>query len=676
MQTPLFDRDLSWLSFNYRVLLEAQNPEVPLLERLRFAAIYSSNLDEFFRVRVADIRSIELVDKKKINDQLDLDPSGLLHDIHEEVKRQLEEYGRTLVQILKALKSEGIEILQDPKRFSAAQKASMLHFFKTKILSFLRPVFFEENIEHVFLDNQALYLAITLSNGENTRHAYLNIPSANLPRFMILPSSKEGHFPFVFLDDIVREHLDLVFPGHEIVECKSIKLNKDADLHIEDEYSGDLVEKIEKQISKRNLGRPSRFLYDQTMSEDLLKRLKKAFYLKKADLVAGGRYHNLNDFFQITNPVGKTHLEYAKLEPVNHKEIDSHRSVFEAIDEADRMLHFPYQSYDYVLQFFNEAAIDPSVKEINVTFYRMANDSLIGEALISAARNGKKVVVFMELKARFDEANNLQWAVRMKEAGIRIVYSMPGLKVHAKVALVRKKIGEDKRYYGFFGTGNLNEKTAKIYCDHGLLTANQEMNRELAQVFKFLHKRKKPSAFERLIVSQFGAVEAFQALMDHEIDRAKKGKPAKMILKVNNLEEANMINKIYEAAAAGVDVTLLVRSICCIVPGTHGIRVLRLVDRYLEHARVFYFYRDGQEQVFLGSSDWMTRNLHRRVEVTFPVVDQKLRQQILEIIRLQIADNTKLSELSPAMENSPAASKKVKVNAQLSTYHHVAQWHK
>ncbi len=659
-ELTFIDRDLSWISFNYRVLLEAKNPKVPLLERLRFIAIYSSNLDEFFRVRVAAIRSIREIDKKKINESAGVG-KDLLKEIHSTISGQLDEYGQTLRAILSELNGKGIFIPDSLDQLSSQHKLEVSHYFKTKVLAYLRPYIFDRSTASPFLNNQQLYLAMRLQKDGEECFGYVNIPSDQLPRYYHIQDN-DNHY-FLYLDDIVRDNIGLVFPGFEVLECKSVKLNKDADLHIDDEFSGDLVEKIEKQIKKRNLGTPSRFLYDRSMSEDLIDFFTDTFELAESDLVAGGRYHNLNDLFGIFNPT-RHKLEYDRQQPITHAAIERSNSLLKCLEAQDCLLHFPYQSYDYVLQFFNEAAVDPDVKEIYVTFYRMAGESVIGEALISAANNGKKVIVFMELKARFDEENNLRWASRLKEAGVKIIYSIPGLKVHAKVALVRKK----KISYGFFGTGNLNEKTAKIYCDHGLLSTNKDLTAELFQVFRFLHKRKSPDPFKHLIVSQFNAIDKFSALIDREIKNQKKGKSARIVIKLNNLEEKQMIAKLYEAAEAGVDVELLVRSICCLVPETSGIRVTRIVDRYLEHARVFHFWNDGNEEVYLGSSDWMTRNLHRRVEVCFPIFDKKLKEEILAILKLQLQDNSNAVLLDPEMKNVAIRNDHSLVNAQHDTY--------
>ncbi len=661
----LFDRDLSWLSFNYRVLLEADDPSVPLVERLRFAAIFSSNLDEFFRVRVANLRRLVEIDKKKINKKIDIEPDRLLQQIQKEVGTQLRFYGKVLSKVLKELKSKGLSINYTGK-IPIRDQVELNIFFKIKLMGYLRIQKLKK--KSLFLDNRALYFVVsTIKSGEEITYI-LNIPSNKVSRFHTL-KSRQGSRVY-FIDDIIRNNLDMVFPDHEIKGCYSIKLNKDADLQIDDEYEGDLVQKIEKQVQKRNLGVPSRFLYDSTIPAEVLQQLVDALDLNEADLYVGGRYHNLNDFFPVSSP--DPGLVYEKQVPVSNKSLDVRNSLFESIKAQDQILHFPYQSYNYILRFFNEAAIHPDVKKIDVTFYRMAENSMIGEALISAANNGKKVNVFMEVKARFDEENNLLWARKMEAAGISIHYSIPGLKVHAKAALVTMKSKEEgTTYFGFYGTGNLNEGTAKIYCDHSLLTSNPGMNEELKQVFDFLNTRKKPHAFKHLIVSQFGALERFAGLIQREMDNHARGLPAEIIIKLNNLEEPSLIEKLYEAAESGVSVTLIVRSICCLIPETHGIRVVRVVDRYLEHARVFYFSNAGEEELFMGSSDWMSRNLHRRVEVTFPVYQKHIRDQVKDLLQVQLKDNTKAVRLDSKMNNLRIASTKPYRRAQVDTYEYI-----
>ena len=650
----LFDRDLSWLSFNYRVLMEAMDDQVPLLERLKFIAIYSSNLDEFFRVRVANIRNLEAIDRKKINKRIDVKPKKLLNQIHDTVSSQLSEYGQTLKEIVGSLKANGIYICQDISEIPKEFESALLHFFKTSVSGLIRIVDLNES-ERLFLDNQGIYLAVRFESGESK---VLNVPSNRIGRFF--KKSNDLSTYFIFLDDVIRIHLDIIFPGKEIAECCAIKLSKDADLQIDDEFEGDLVKKIEKQIQKRNLGAPARFLYDPEMSKAFLVLLASKLALETKDLTSGGRYHNLNDFLEIDS--SDASLGYESLHSIAIKELDEARSIMERVESRDILLHFPYQSYDYILQFFNEAAIDPEVEEINVTFYRMAKTSMIGEALISAAQNGKKVAVFMEVKARFDEANNLYWAKRLRESGAKIIYSLPGLKVHAKVALIKK---HDKMY-GFFGTGNLNEKTSEIYGDMGLLTTNKAMTQELSNVFQHLLTKHTPPVFDQLIVSQFGAFEKFGALIDQEIKNAEVGKEARIILKVNNLQESTLIEKLDQAAKKGVDVKLIVRSICCLVP-SKSIKIKRIVDRYLEHSRVFYFFNDGKAELFLGSADWMNRNLHRRIEVCFPIHNEQMKQDVLTMLKYQWQDDEKGVWLTSKLQNK-RPKKEYNIRAQVETY--------
>ncbi|WP_436518025.1 polyphosphate kinase 1 [Ekhidna sp. To15] len=653
----LFDRDLSWLSFNYRVLMEAMDSDVPLLERLRFIAIYSSNLDEFFRVRVANIRNIKQIDKKKINKRIDFNAKSLLEEIHEEVRHQLDEYGAALNTIIEKLQEKNQVICMHADEIPEAIRPQLLHFFKTQVSAFLRPIEVSKD-KPLFLDNQAIYLAVQLKNG---KVKIVNIPSQNLGRFSSFKVDDRTYY--IFLDDIIRLHLDILFPENEVVSAYSIKLNKDSDLQIDDEFEGNLVKKIEAQIQKRNLGSPSRFLFDTEMNEVLISTLIEKLKLMPEDMITGGRYHNLNDFFQID--IKDSDFIYPNRSAVKVSDLESNKSIFESIEKKDRLLHFPYQSYDYVLQFFNEAATDPDVREINVTFYRMAKKSFIAEALISAAKNGKKVIVFMEVKARFDEQNNLEWARKMRAAGVKIIYSLPGLKVHAKVALVKKA----DQMYGFFGTGNLNEKTSEIYCDHGLLSKNPEITKELSEVFQHLLTRYTPPPFKHLIVSQFGALETFIAKIDREIRHAEAGREARLIIKINNLQESALIEKLYEAAEKGVDVKLIVRSICCLVPN-ENLKVKRIVDRYLEHGRVFYFHNDGDQEVYLGSSDWMNRNLHRRIEVSFPILEDHLKQEILTILKFQWQDDVKGVWLSEKIENL-RPEPKINIRAQSSTYEYL-----
>ena len=676
------DRDLSWLSFNYRILQEAADADLPLYDRLKFIAIYSSNLDEFFRVRVASIRSFGEIGKKKLNEKLNLKPRKLHKAILTEVNRQLAEYGQVLRgQIIPGLNERGVH-LYFGDALLPDHKEAVNYLFRTKVLAFLKPVFIKEgNESRFFLNNCEIYFALRLrrkANPEQLEYAFMNIPSDEMPRFHALPETGGKHH-YITVDDIIREHLDMVFPDYEVLNCCSIKLNKDAELYIDDEYHGNLVEKINKQIDKRNIGVPSRFLYDAQMPPDLKEACSFAFGLSDQDMVAGGRYHNLNDLMKLPNPLGKS-LESARRKTLVYPPLEKANSIFEEIRDQDHMLHFPYFSYDYVLRFFNEAAIDPRVKSLKITLYRMASQSLIGQALISAAKNGKEVTVFVEVKARFDEENNLRWAKRMEEAGIKIIFSIPGLKVHAKVALVQREEADGSlRGYAFLGTGNFNEVTAGIYSDSGLLTGNQALTNELDGVFVHLLDRSQPKPFEHILVSQFNLRDRFIEAIQREIDWANLGKPARIIVKLNNLESQEMIDKLYEASRAGVQIDMLVRTICCLKPGVEGfsenIRVTRIVDTFLEHARVWIFHNNGDEQVYLGSSDWMNRNLFHRIEVVYPVLDAGIREEVKQLINLQFADNCKAAWLDTDLKNVRKQPREGEepVSAQQAIYRHLKQ---
>ncbi len=668
-----FDRDLSWLSFNERVLMEAANPGVPLYERVKFLAIYSSNLDEFFRVRVAGLRSIVDIDKKKINKEFDRPPKEVLAELLQVVHLQQEEFGRIKrEEVIPLLKKEGIYLYRD-EDILEEHREYIEHYFKSNVLSYLQPVIISgENIRKPYLENRQLYMVIDLIGADDrAEYALVNVPSGPLSRFISLPKFNDIHY-YIAIEDIVKENLDFLFHQYKVMGCYSIKLNRDADLNIEDEYSGDLVKKIKKQIDKRDLGVPSRFLYDSLMPKQTLEFIQAKFDLSEDDLVAGGRYHNMHDLFQLKNPL-KPKLENEPLTAIRKKVLDHKRLIFDAIDEHDILLHFPYQTYDYVLRFFNEAALDPQVKEINVTFYRIAPDSFICNALISAAHNGKDVTVFVEIKARFDEANNLRWAEKMEKAGIKIVYSIPGLKVHAKVALVKRELENGTtRKYGYFGTGNFNEKTAIIYADEALLTHQSYLTDELDNLFAYLSDQKREISFHELLVAQFNITDRFIALIDREIEHALQGNKAHIIIKMNNLQDDIMIDKLYEASKAGVKIELIVRAICCLRPGLEGlsenITVHRIVDRFLEHSRVFYFYNNGSEDIYLGSADWMKRNLYHRIEVVFPLYDPSLKQEMIQLLNFQLADNTKGCLLDADLHNVMIDNGPERVRSQHTFY--------
>jgi polyphosphate kinase len=677
------NRDLSWLSFNHRVLMEAADETVPLYSRISFLSIFSSNLDEFFRVRMPAIFAFTSIKGKKTNLR-DEYPKDLVQQVQTILKQQLEEYGRILTkQILPALKQNHI-CLYYGNTILREHEDTVREYFLSRVLSFLQPVILrKENQQDVFLENNALYFIAALESTDQPgirQYALLNIPSDHLPRFSQLSSIGDEHY-ILFLDDVIRENLQEVFPGFIVHGAWSVKLTRDAEMVLEDEFTGDIAEKIEKQLEKRDVGHSTRFLYDHNMPAEMKDFLKNYFILRAEEMVDGGRYHNLKDLGSLPDPT-KGKLKYSDWPAISHTGFDNHRSVFDTITEKERLLHLPYHSYNTILRFFNEAAIDPHVKEIYVALYRVASDSHIANALISAARNGKKVTVFVELKARFDEANNLRWSKKMKAAGIKIINSLPGLKVHAKVALVKRYEKEQWQNYSLMATGNFNEATGRFYTDHVFFTCNAEVSQELQLLFDYLVAHKYVSKdhhipFNHLMVSQFNMISRFNELIDREIKHAKKGRPAKIIIKLNNLQEREMISKLYDASRAGVKVQLLVRSICCLAPGVEGlsenISVHRIVDRYLEHARIFVFHNNGKPEYYMGSADWMNRNLYSRIEVCFPLYDKKLCEEIGHILQLQLSDNRKAVLLTAQLENQrrPVIAGQPSIAAQEAIYEYV-----
>ena len=685
--SPFFDRDLSWLSFNYRVLQEAKDKNLPLYERIKFLAIYSSNLDEFFGVRVAGIQSLLGV-KKKQRAELDFDPRKLLFQIQKEATRQQREFDKIFrKQILPELKSHKIYLLSAYPKLPE-HRAFLAQYFEDEVFPYIHVELLRRKRIRHFLRENALYHVVKLYSTsprafedarkagtpeKRSRRAIIQIPTHYLGRFVELPHVGDKYY-VMFLDDIIRYNLDKIFPGYEIKACYSFKLNRNADLQIDDEYSGDLVEKIQTSLKKRQTGVPARFLYDRSMPKNLLRYLRDTFGIDKEELMPGGKYHNFRDFFGFPNPLSPK-LEREPTPPLPHPDLEDYASMFRATKDQDWLLHFPYQSYDYVIRFFNQAAIDPLVVSIQTTQYRVASNSAIVNALIRAAQNGKKVTVFVEIKARFDEINNLRSARAMEKAGVKIIYSFPGLKVHAKVALVHRKEGRWEKGYAFLGTGNFNENTAKIYADHGYFTSERKLIKELEEVFKHLQDRNYlPPPFKNLLVAQFGMRQKLLQFIDREIRHVKAGKKGYMLIKLNNLEDDVMIRKMYEASQAGVEIELIVRGICCLRPGLPGlsenIRATRIVDQFLEHARVFVFHNNGKEEIYMGSADWMKRNLSRRIELVFPIKKPDLKAEVMAILKLQLADNVKAVRLNENIENIPLKTKKSakKLRMQLEVY--------
>lgn len=650
-QKNIFNRELSWLSFNHRVLQECLDPTVPLFEKIKFMAIFSSNLDEFFRVRVASLRS--LLNLKK-GAKLGFNPQLLLDQIHLKVNRDQELLGEILrTTILPGLKERGIHLINE-KDLSITQKKFAEKYFEDQILPFVKPIYLSSNDPSPFLQNKALYLVVELEKkGKEPTLALIEIPVETTGRFIQLPVVNHEKY-IIFVDDLIRLDAGKLFNGNKILSIGSVKLTRDAEMYIEDEFSGSLLEKIREGISRRQKGIPSRFLYNENMPGHVLKYLKSYLNLSKDDLVAGGRYHNFNDFFTFPK-LGKASDLDKSLPELLSREFEHSHDYFELLSQKDILINFPYQSYDYVINFLEQAAKDERVTEIKIILYRVANPSRVLENLILATQNGKSVTAFVELKARFDEESNIQGATDLEHAGVKVIYSIPGIKVHSKICLITRAEKQGLRYYAFMATGNFNEKTARIYSDMGLFTSNELYTNDLIKVFAYLDGRTEEPKLSTLLVAPFNMRKEFEHLIRTEIKNVKKGKKAEIIVKVNSLQDPGMIKQLYKAAKKGVNIRIIVRGICCIIPQeeelSENIQAISIIDRFLEHSRIYVFHNDGEPKYFIGSADWMTRNLKRRVEVVFPILDNTIRDVLQKMIEIQWNDNVKARIIDPKQVN-------------------------
>ena len=678
-----FKRDISWLSFNYRVLLEAEDETLPIYERIKFLSIYSSNLEEFYEIRVAEHRGVIM--KKNFTEESGAEAEETLAEITEEVNRQQREYYRIFSKVLQELNRQDIYLYQD-SRPEPFHEEYVHNFFNEEVFPFLSPVMIQAGDIRTFIRDRRLYLVIRMVKKSKRMaepdyvpdyyYALMKIPYAKVPRFIELPTHEGKHY-IMFIDDIIRANLSSIFPGYVVESCYSIKISRDADIYLDDEKGGNIVENIRKKVKKRKIGALSRFMYDSNMPDDFLAFICNAFGITTDDLVLGGRYNNLQDLIKLPNPRGKE-LEQQVPSPMRVPFLDEMGSVFRAVKKRDILLHFPYQSFDYLIRFLMEAAFDPKVDEIKITQYRVAENSAVINTLISAAQNGKKVTVFVELKARFDEENNMSTAERMEQAGIRIIYSIPGLKVHAKVAVILRKDTEDgckRRDFAYLSTGNFNEKTARIYSDMALLTSNAELITDINKVFAVLEGKLAGPTFRHLLVARFNMVPELTRMIHREIEHVKAGRKGRIVLKMNGLHDQNMINELYNASENGVEIDLIVRGICCLVPNrpfSANIRVTRIVDMFLEHSRIWYFYNDGEEELFLTSADWMRRNLNRRIETAFPILNAEIKRNIIDILNIQLQDNVKACLIDEHLHNNfKRDGNPVKVRAQLAVYEYL-----
>lgn len=665
--TKFYHRDLSWLRFNHRVLQEAADERNPLYERIKFLAIFSSNLDEFFRVRVSDIRQIKRLDKP-LRKRLITKPNRVLKEIKKQVDIQQQEFGEIFnTKIIPELATEGIHLIRQ-EDFSAKQREIAADYYQKSLKDIIQVNHFSANEKNeVFVKNETLYLAVQFTEDE---FAMIEIPDSE-PRFFVFPSEDDITFQLTFIDDILKYNLEKEFSEAGEVLLYSIKISRDAELYIEDEFSGNLMEKIKAALPKRDTGQATRILIDPEMPEPFQKILKQALDVSYIDVILGGRYHNFRDFMSFPNPTEKN-LSAEKLPPLPHPILKDCNSIFEAIDKKDQLLHFPYQSFDPVIRLMEEAATDPSVTTIKMTIYRTASESALNKAITLAAKNGKDVTIFMEVKARFDEDNNLKWGAIFMEHGVKVIYSYPDIKVHSKILYIEKTIDGKAKRYAYIGTGNFNENTAKLYTDFGLMSAHKKITKDIKKVFMVLERKMIVPKTKKVIVSPFSSRLRFTEMVEREIALVNAGKEGSIILKMNSLEDKGMIKELYKASNAGVKIQLLIRGMCSLVPGIEGqsenIHITSIVDRFLEHGRIYIFGNDGNTEIFIGSADWMTRNLTHRIEVITPVLDEDHKKIVLDVINIELEDNVKARIIDADQKNEYVRNSKKEVRSQLAIY--------
>lgn len=674
---PYINRELSWLSFNERVLQEAADKTTPMIERLKFLGIFSNNRDEFYRVRVATVKRLAKLGRKALSVYGE-DPKELLTRLQRKVIEQQNMFENIYQELLTELAHKNVFIINE-KQLTSTQRIFVSEYFSNELVSNLFPVMIDDNKPFPYMKDKASYLYLKLEpmhESKKNRYALIEIPSRTVSRFVVLPSHGKKHY-IMLVDDVIRFNTDRIFEvfGYNTVEAYNIKLTRDAELEMDNDVSKSMIEKISKSVKARKQGLPVRFVYDAAMPDDMLKYIMKRLGMAKKDnAIPGGRYHNFKDFIDFPT-LGEKDLVYNHPVPLQHKNLANNPfTTLKAVRQKDILLHYPYHTYNHIITLLREASLDPTVESIKITLYRVADSSKIANALINAVKNGKKVMVLVELQARFDEENNIYWARKLQEEGARVIYGVPGLKVHSKLFVVTARENGKEVHYAHIGTGNFNERTSRIYTDFSLLTANKEIAGELNKVFDFYENNFKVQAFRHLLVAPFFMRKELMQLINKEIHAAKNKKPASITLKMNSLVDREMIGKLYEASRAGVHITLIIRGACSLVTDVEGwsdnIKAYSLVDKYLEHARVFIFHNNGDEKIFISSADWMSRNLDNRSEVAVPIYDADIRAQIKDIINIQLSGNTKLRIIDRKQENhyrKPKPGEK-KVRVQDETY--------
>ncbi|YCH29604.1 polyphosphate kinase 1 [Erwinia sp. PK3-005] len=671
------EKELSWLSFNERVLQEAADKTNPLIERMRFLGIYSNNLEEFYKVRFADLKRRILIGEEQGSPST---PRHLLKKIQQRVLRADQEFDGLYNDLLLEMARNQIFLINE-RQLSPNQQSWLRHYFKHELRQHVTPILINHDTDLIeFLKDDYTYLAVEIIRGEDIRYALLEIPSDKVPRFVNLPAeSPRRRKPMILLDNILRYCLDDIFKGffdYDALNAYSMKMTRDAEYDLVTEMESSLLELMSSSLKQRLTAEPVRFVYQRDMPNAMVELLRNKLNISNYDsIVPGGRYHNFKDFISFPN-VGKTNLVNKPMPQLRHIWFDGFRNGFDAIRNHDVLLYYPYHTFEHVLELLRQASFDPSVLAIKINIYRVAKNSRIIDAMIHAAYNGKKVTVVVELQARFDEEANIHWAKRLTEAGVHVIFSAPGLKIHAKLFLISRREGGEIVRYAHIGTGNFNEKTARIYTDYSLLTADARITNEVRRVFNFIENPYRPVSFDYLMVSPQNSRRMLYQLIDEEIANAQQGIPAGITLKVNNLVDKGLVDRLYTASSVGVKVNLLVRGMCSLIPNLDGIsdniRVISIVDRYLEHDRVYIFDNGGDKKVFLSSADWMTRNIDYRIEVAVAILDPVLKQRVLDIIAILFSDTVKARIIDKELSNRyvPRGNRR-KVRSQQAIYDYI-----
>ncbi len=675
-KVKLINRDISWLSFNERVLQEAEDKRVPLNDRIRFLGIFSNNQDELFRVRVAVLRRMLRIQKAELKN-FDVNPAKILNQIQKKVLVLKNRFDNAYLQILEELKKHRIYILNE-KEVSTQQGEVIRQYFNEHVRQWLFPVMIDEKKRMPLLNDKSIYLAIRMVKKDKptaTRYSLIEVPDGEPSRFFVLPDDGDRKF-VILLDDIIRYNLDSIYYifNYDSIEAYTIKITRDAELDLPADLSQSLLEIIQKSVKHRRRGETTRFIYDAHMPEEMLQFFARKLKLQRQDpIIPGARYHNFKDFMNFPD-LGRQSLSYARLAPHHHPLLNQHSSITSVLRKRDVLLHFPYQSFHHIIDLLREAAINPNVTSIRMTLYRVARHSSVVMSLINAARNGKEVTVVMELQARFDEENNIFWANKLQEEGVRVLFGANNLKVHSKLCHIIHNHEGKLVEYAIIGTGNFNENTARVYTDLFLLTSKPEVTKEVRKIFEFFENRFEVNKYKHLMVAPINMRQRLKQLINREMKFAREKKPAAIFIKVNNLVDREIVKKLYDASSAGVQIRLIVRGPCSLVPGVEGlsenIQAISILDRFLEHPRIFAFHNNGKEEVFMGSADIMERNLDHRIEVVVQILDKDIRKMLRDILELQWRENQKARTLAHGHLNEyiPQKTGEKAVRSQMDLY--------